>query len=198
MLPGAFFNSHAMAATVPAAFEVHWSTVPPDAGQGLASPACRLLAIWPAPVNHDTCFKEAGFTLFDDNGEAWHQAAEELLQRLIAALSRWGEARLASKPLREDPPWYLRPFRGGQELPLAQQALWPMLSDSLPSFRARFGQGGAALQAGNGHFLFWVSLPETGPDASGFVRGVAGSWPVVETGLRWSVLLPAPVRVGDI
>ncbi len=187
-----------MTATVPAAFEVHWSTVPPDAGQGPASPGCRLLAIWPAPVNHDACFKEAGFTLFDDNGEAWEQSAEELLQGLLAALSRWGEARLASKPLRDDPPWYLRPFRDGQELPLVQQALWPMLSDSLPSFRAQFGRSGAALQTGDGHFLLWVSLPETGPDAFEFVHGLAGPWPVVETRLRWAALLPAPVGVDAI
>jgi len=192
------FDSHTMATTVPAAFEVHWSTVQPDAGRGQASPGCRLLAIWPAPVNHDACFEAAGFTLFDDNDEAWDGATEALLQRLLDALCKWGTPQLASKPLRYDPPWYLRLFREGQQLPLAQQALYPMLLDSLPSFRARFGQSGAALQTGNGHFLFWVSLPETGPDASGFVRSVAGPWPVVETGLRWSVLLPDPAHSDDM
>lgn len=156
----------------------------------MASPDCRLLAIWPAPVNHDACFAEAGFTLFGDNDEAWDQAAENVLSRVIAALSRFGAARLVSTPLRDQPPWYLRPFRAGRELPLRQQALWPMQWDSLPPFHACFGKGGATLRTGNGHFLLWVNLPDGAPASSEFVTTVAEPWPVVETGLRWRALLP--------
>ncbi|MCO5129599.1 MAG: hypothetical protein M9932_03420 [Xanthobacteraceae bacterium] len=174
----------------PPNFQVHWSIVPIEEAGGLASPGCRLLAIWPAPVNRDACFAEAGFTLFGDNDEAWDRAAEEVLARVIAALSRFGAARLLSKPLREKPPWYLRAFRAGRELSLQQQASWPMQWDSLPPFHARFGNGGAALRTGNGHFLLWVNLPESEPAPSEFVGTVAESWNVVETRLRWNALLP--------
>jgi hypothetical protein len=141
-------------------------------------------------VNHDVCFEEAGFTLFGDNDGDWDKAAEELLQRVIEDLFRLGAVKYISKPLRDNPSWYLRLFRTGRELPLQQQALLPMQWDSLPSFHARFGEHGAALWTGNGHFLLWVSLPNVGPDASEFVKRIAGPWPVVETGLRWAILLP--------
>ena len=49
------------------AFQIHWSLVPATEAMDLAPPGHRLLAIWPAPVNHDVCFKAAGFTLFGDN-----------------------------------------------------------------------------------------------------------------------------------
>ncbi|CAN5455974.1 hypothetical protein BH10PSE11_BH10PSE11_19990 [soil metagenome] len=179
-----------MTAFITPAFQIHWSSIPPKDAEGLAPPDCRLLAIWPAPVNHDACFEEAGFTLFGDNDENWDEAAEDLLQRVIENLSRFGAVKQVSKPLRDNPPWYLRLFRTGRELPLQQQASLPMQWDSLPSFHAQFGGSGAALWTGNGHFLLWVSLPNDGPDASEFVKRIAGPWPVVETGLRWAALLP--------
>lgn len=184
-----------MTASLPPAFQIHWSPVPPEDAGDLTPPGCRLLAIWPAPVNHDVCFEAAGFTLFGDNDEDWDKAADELLCRVIDSLSGLGAANRVSKPLRDQPPWYLRLFRTGQDLPLQQQALWPMQWDSLPPFYARFGDRGAALRTGNGHFLLWVSLPDGGPDAADFVKSVAErgpteSWPIVETRLRWAGLLP--------
>ncbi|MBO1110622.1 hypothetical protein [Bordetella petrii] len=174
----------------PAPFQLHWSLVPPDQAPGLAADGTRLLAIWPAPVNHDACFEAAGFTLFGDNDETWDQAAEDLLRRVIEHLSRFGAPRLVSAPLRDDPPWYLRPFRTGRELPLWEQALLPMKCDSLPLFQARFGENGAALRTSNGHFLLWVSLPGPGSAPSEFVRNVAPPWEALETRLRWRNLLP--------
>jgi hypothetical protein len=179
-----------MTAFTSAAFQVHWSPVPSEEAGELASPGCRLLAIWPVPVNHDACFAEAGFTLFGDNDETWDRAAEDLLRRVIENLSRFGAVKQVSPRLRDNPPWYLRLFRAGRELPLQQQALFPMHWDSLPLFHARFGDGGAALWTGNGHFLLWVSLPDSGPDAAEFVAMAAQPWPVVETRLRWAALLP--------
>lgn len=175
-------------------FQVHWSPVPSSEAGDMLPPDCRLLAIWPAPVNHDVCFKAAGFTLFDDNDEDWDRVAEKVLERLLEQLSRFGAMKLESIPLRDDPPWYLRPFRTGRELPLLQQALLPMKCDSLPSFYARFGEGGAALQTGNGHFLLWVTLPDAGPDSSELVRTVSDPCPVFETRLRWNALLPGSVQ----
>lgn len=71
-------------------------------------------------------------------------------------------------------------------------AIWPapMLCDSLPSFHAEFGGEGTALRTGNGHFLFWITLPGDEPDPVEFVRKVARSREVYETRLRWPPLLP--------
>lgn len=150
----------------------------------------KLLALWPAPVNHDACFEAAGFTLFGDSDDDWDRAAEDLLCQVIERLSQLGTSKLVSVPLTEDPLWYLRPFRTGEALPFLQQALLPMQDDSLPGFHAQFGRDGAALRTGDGHFLLWIDLPEAGPDPSELVSGVAERWEVVETRLRWSPLLP--------
>lgn len=182
--------------TVPPVFQVHWSLVPPEEAGGFTSSDCQLLAIWPAPANHDVCFENAGFDLFADNDDGWDRAAEELLRRVIENLSQLGALKLMSEPLRENPPWYLRPFRAGEELVLLEQALLPMQDDSLPMFHARFGDHGAALRTGSGHFLLWINLPDTGLNVSEFVRRTAEPWPVHETGLRWPALLPGQVSGG--
>ena len=171
-------------------FQIHWCIVPPDEAAGLVSTRVRLLALWPAPVNPDLCFETAGFTLFGDNDEDWDHAAEELLQRVIERLCRFGAVKLLSRPLLNSPPWYLRPFRAERELTLHEQALLPMQYDSLPAFHALFGDGGVALRTGDGHFLLWIGLPEEESEASEFVGDVAGPWPMFETPLRCQALLP--------
>lgn len=179
-----------MPVSAPLSFQVHWSLVPPHDAQDLVPRNCQLLAIWPAPVNPDVCFEHAGFTLFGDNDAAWDQAAEGLLERLLEQLSRYGDPNIVSKPLRDDPPWYLRPFRAGRELPLSEQALLPMRMDFLPQFDGRFGESGARLRTGSGHFLLWVTLPVAEPPVSEFVKELAEPWPIHETALRWAILLP--------
>lgn len=174
----------------PSVFQVHWSLVPSSEAGELAPPGSRLLAIWPAPVNPDACFEAAGFTLFGDNDDEWEQAANAMLQQVLEHLSRFGALKLHSPPLRDDPPWYLRPFRTGRELPLLKQALHPMLGDWLPWFHAQFGAGHAALRTGQGHFLLWITLPESGLDPAGFVRSVAETPNIHETPLDWKILRP--------
>lgn len=181
-----------MTLAVPPTFQVHWSLVPAGEATSLVSPGYRLLAIWPAPVNHDACFAAAGFTLFGDNDENWDRAAERLLWRIIETLSRVGTVKLMSEPLKRNPPWHLRLLQAGRELPLLQQALLPMEWDSLPPFHARFGDGGVALRTGGGHFLLWISLPDIETEISEFIKRIAGPETVVETRLRWGALLPGP------
>lgn len=173
---------------IPPAFAIHWSPIPAEDAAALA-PDGRLLAIWPAPVNHDACFAAAGFTLFGDNDAAWDEAADHLLQRVIDALAQFGAATPLSKPLTATVPWYRRLFAAPRALPLVEQARLPMQWDFLPPFHARFGDS-AALRTGDGHVLLWVQLPPTGPDAAAFVRSVSAPWPLLETTLRWQALLP--------
>jgi hypothetical protein len=170
-------------------FTLHWSPVTavtlPDASY--APEGYCLVALWPSPVNPDACFEEAGFRDFGDNDAVWDENAGILLQRLLPELSHWGEARLLSQPLMTVAPWYLRPFRQSRPLALVEQVELPMQWDSLPRCHVAFGDRGVALHAGDGHCLYWLTLPVGALD--GFIRNVAGGWPVVSTALKWEALL---------
>ncbi len=128
--------------------------------------------------------------MFADNDAAWDHAAQGLLARVINNLSLIGAPRLVSLPLRDEPPWYKRVLQSSRELPRLEQALWPMQEDSLPWFHARFGDGGTALRTGGGHFLLWITLPDSGPEPEQFARKVAQPSDIFETRLRWAPLLP--------
>jgi hypothetical protein len=181
----------------PPVFQIHWSLVSSDDAAGLVPPGGQLLAIWPAPVNHDVCFEAAGFTLFAENDEEWDKAAKDFLQRVINRLSSFGALKQINVPLRDDPPWYLRAFRTGHELPLLQQALFPMQWDNLPRFHAQFGGDRVALRTGDGHFLLWITMPDIGMAPVEFVRGVAASSEVHESPLRWNILLSGFIHDGS-
>lgn len=173
-------------------FTLHWSAVSPASlVEKSQSPreGLTLLALWPAPVNPDVCFEEAGFDDFGDNDLAWDAQARALLARLLAALHGYGPAQLQSAPLLNAPPWYLRPFKTASVKSLREQLEWPMQWDSLPPCEVVFGNSGAALRTGRGHYLFWVTLPETDTAViENFVARVAADVPLVQTCLDWARL----------
>ncbi|MBB4638162.1 hypothetical protein [Longimicrobium terrae] len=171
-------------------FRVHWARV------DLRSADSVLFAVWPSPVNADECFRAAGFTDFGDADDVWDEEAESLLQRMVEALSAYGEPRLASTPLSPLPRWRDR-LRGRAPgpLPLIDQLLGPMRWDSLPDAIVEFGSPAVSLRGGSGHFLLWITLPAT--DAERFedaLPGIAGGHPLVRTDLAWEHLLPGPWR----
>jgi hypothetical protein len=176
------------------AFSIHWSIVqPPQAMSGLCDglrDGLCLVAVWPSPVNHDSCFRDAGFTEFADNDEAWSVRASALLERLLAELCKHGEPRLVSKPIQRAQPWFLRPFRRARALDLREQIAQPIQWDSLPECVVAFGSAGASLRAGNGHHLYWLTLPGNGPQAleEDFMHRVSGDEPLFCTSLRWEFL----------
>lgn len=180
-----------MSVSQPPTFQIHWSPVARQEAPGLALPNSQLLAVWPAPVNHDVCFEHAGFTLFADNDAAWDQDAETLLARVIEYLSPFGQAVLVSKPLLDDVPWYRRPFQTPRILSVHQQALLPMQCDCLPAFYALFGNRRAALRTSDEHFLMWINLPLSGPDTTQLIKSISGTWPVHQPQLRWHALIPS-------
>lgn len=51
-------------------FSINWGEVP--AG-GEFPAGWRIYALWPAPVNEDVCFAEAGFTHFQYEDELWSE-----------------------------------------------------------------------------------------------------------------------------
>lgn len=171
-------------------FEVHWCDVSPDEAPILTRPSSQLLALWPAPVNADACFEEAGFTDFADNDIDWDREAAALLVRVVQQLTIYGEPRLVSPPLLELLPWHKRLFRQPRPRPLLEQLELSMHWDSLPACHVEFGSAGAAVRTGNGHVLLWVTLPcGRGDEPKTFVREVAAGHSVTRTPLRWRTLL---------
>lgn len=169
---------------------LHWSPIPADLAQKHVEDGLSLFALWPAPVNPDVCFEAAGFTDFGDNDNAWDIEADALLDRLLAALSRYGAARLVSEPLRPTLPWYRRLFSRAEALPLRQQIELPLAWDSLPDCLVAFGDQGVTLRTGKGHHLFWLALPATAAgDVPLMLEGVRGDLSLAKTSLKWEHLL---------
>jgi hypothetical protein len=176
-------------------FEIHWCEVPPPGDAPLVQQREQLLALWPAPVNADECFKAAGFTDFEDSDESWDNEATALLSRVIEALKVYGPPQLKSQALSTKVPWFKRRFSAPSELPLLEQLELPMHWDSLPSCVVNFGSAGASVRTGNGHVLMWVTLPEaTLEGCKAFASGVAASHPLFRTPLKWSYLNISPPK----
>jgi hypothetical protein len=164
-------------------FTVHWSPVP-GAEEGKA-----LFALWPSPVDHDACFREAGFTDLGDTDEYWDANADGLLTCLLEALSRYGSSHLMSKPVEKYQSWYTRLFSKGEVFDLRGQILLPIQRDELPDCVVGFGESDVSLRTGGGHHLFWITMPNS--EAASFpklVQQVAASHPVARTELRWECL----------
>lgn len=175
-------------------FTLHWSKVDPTQASIFTDKKHQLLAIWPAPVNPDQCFEAAGFNDFGDQDANWDKQADAILDRLILALDQFGPARLLSKAILQQRPWYARLFRTPLTLPLREQVSLPMLWDSLPRCQLNFGNQGVALNTGDGHHLYWITLPHDsvnkGTSAKAFVDLIANETPTVQTILCWEHLLP--------
>jgi hypothetical protein len=176
-------------------FTVHWSPVTGNCVKGWREAGVQLFALWPAPVNHDVCFEEAGFTDFGDRDEVWDIKADGLLTRLLAELQRLGSPRLTSEPLFHDPsPWYLRLFgKTGNTKPLElrEEIELRLYEDNVPDCVVFFGDSGVSLNTSFGHQIFWIGLPEI--LSAGFVQclgRVAGSHPLIQTDLKWDRLAP--------
>jgi hypothetical protein len=173
-------------------FAIHWSLVQSAPAALNVRDGFRLVALWPSPVDHDACFRDAGFTEFADNDDAWAVRADELLDRLLAELAVHGEPRLATQAIQRPAPWFLRLFRRPKDVCLREQISLAIRWDSLPACVVAFGSGGVTLHAGNGHHIFWLTLPPDDQlDVDVFMNRVGGNDRLVRTSLRWEFLLRA-------
>jgi hypothetical protein len=172
---------------------IHWSTVDPSLTPSLAPGDVRLVAVWPAPVNDDACFRQAGFTDFADADEAWDREADAFLQRAVDELSRYGPPRIreAAQPRRS---WRQRLFGVRAPVPdLLETIRAPTDWDHLPDAVIDFGAAGATLRTGGGHLLLWITLPDAEMDAfvADSMPRIAAPHPLIRTDLAWEHLLPA-------
>ncbi len=139
----------------------------------------RLFALWPSPVDHDLCFKAAGFRDFADSDEAWHGDFAQLVQLTLQAMQYLGAANLvAGEYVTKDKPG---------ETALIDALLAAALDDGFPPCRLTFGGPGVAfLRSGHGLPVLWLWLA-TG-DAEEILKAVACGRPLSRMDLAWANL----------
>lgn len=167
-------------------FTVHWSQVSAGGPDGRT-----LFALWPAPMNDDACFRDAGFTDFGDGDELWDVQAGELLSRLLAELTGFGAPRPMSEPVERNRPLFSRLFSPPAPLTLREEIEARTISDEFPACAVAFGESGVTLRTADGHHIFWVALPHA--EAASFTQAlsrISGEHPLVRTDLKWDRLLP--------
>src|SRR5690349_18382755 len=54
----------------------------------------ELFAIWPDPIDHDACFEAADFEGFADTGDGWDEDYQQLVERVVGTLARFGAPAL--------------------------------------------------------------------------------------------------------
>ena len=141
-------------------------------------------------MNDDVCFREAGFTDFDDADEAWDADAEGLLDRLLAELSQYGKPKLISEAVERAQSWFRSMFRGPEVFSLREQIMVPIQWDHLPDCVVAFGESGCTLRTGQGHHIFWITMPLDLSDAFPVLaERVAAPHPIHHTALRWDALI---------
>ena len=171
-------------------FTIHWAPVTGAAADRCAAEKLRLVALWPAPVNNDKCFQEAGFAEFADADEEWEKNAEGVTTRLLADLSVHGTAHLLSKPFEKPRPWYRRMFSKPEFYDMREHLELSLRHDNVPDCVIGFGDSGALLRTGKGHHIYWITLPQRAGALFGeVVPRIAGPHPVKKTDLTWESLI---------
>jgi hypothetical protein len=171
-----------------APFTVHWDVVTGALAHARTGDDRQLLAIWPTPVRADAAFQAAGVTAFGAQDAGWERNTSMTVDRMLAALSTYGPARLLSVPAKRRWPLYLRLFISEHDLPVPEQVKLPMFSATASPCEVAFGAVGVSLRTGSGRAIWWVELPISAA-SDAFVAQIAGGLPVVRTSLAWEHLL---------
>jgi hypothetical protein len=147
---------------------IHWDEVPVALASAWCAGGGRLLAVWPAPVDHDACFLDAGFSDFADTDEEWERQVARLIDALMAGLGTCGPARM----------------RSGEGL------LASARDDNVPACVVEFGSpAAAALRTSDGHPIFWIWLGGSTLDVEALLRTVAFGTRLQRTSLQWDKLV---------
>ena len=140
----------------------------------------RVWAIWPSPVDHDLCFKAAGFDDFADTDEAWNSEFATFVGGMLGQLETAGRPKLASGEYPVD--------QGRVRQSLADALVAASRDDNFRPCTVTFGEPARALiRTSDGHPLLWIALAEG--DAAKMVAAAAGNRDVREQNLDWEKLL---------
>jgi len=141
----------------------------------------RVWALWPSPVDHDQCFREAGFDEFADTDADWDRDLAELVSRTVEVLQRLAPGRVS----------------GGEYLlgesnteALHEAILAGTKEDSLQPPVVSFGEPPlASVRTSDGHAILWIWL--AAGDLEQHLALIAKGRDVRTRNLSWDRLLPA-------
>lgn len=158
---------------------LHWGHVGRREWRGARG---ELFALWPEPVDHDVCFRDAGFTAFADTDESWDVDFSALIERLLGRFARYGASTVRGEAPRQT---------GDASSPILRLVV-AAENDGFPPCFVSFGSPlRAVVMTSAGHPILWVWLEErVASDWSEHLAALGRDHEVVETALRWEVLLP--------
>jgi hypothetical protein len=183
--------------------QFHWGSVSSPLPDPRLGRFPQVLAIWPAPLDADACFTDAGFHDFADSDEAWDQDWRGFVARVLGQLEQFGDlhvkaeaqiydvdARSFTRKLLDR--LFSRPAPAQKDpLTIVEQIVAVTNDSRLGEVFVDFGTPAkACLLASRGHRILWLGwiLPSSAAEA--FIEGLAEGMPVIQTTLNWQVLLP--------
>ena len=168
---------------------IHWGEVAAGLHAFWEGPDTEVTAIWPGPVDHDECFRSAGFTDFEDSDDAWDSEFERLAHRLVTWLKRFGEPATAQREgVRQAVIHYLSGKPGDSAL--VRRILAPAYDDREFEVIVNFGSPVAVrLCTGGGHEIFWLATrKQEAMDREDLLEFLAEGRDVSRTSLKWDLL----------
>ena len=73
---------------------IQWDQVCGGAAEKVARNDQLLFAVWTAPISADHCFKEAGFTDFDEpDDDLWDEEFQDILRSVRNLFTSFGEPK---------------------------------------------------------------------------------------------------------
>jgi hypothetical protein len=186
--------------------QYHWGKVLPATLDARLGRFPEILAIWPAPINADACFVDAGFRDFPDSDEIWDQWEHDwqgFVGRVLGQLELFGEIHVKAEARIEDTDarsfskkildrMLSRPAPAPKPTPtLVEQIVTVTNDDRWGEVFVEFGAPAqACLLASRGHSILWLGWTARHDTAEVFVERLADGMPIVQTTLNWQVLLP--------
>ncbi len=189
----------------------HWGRVSPATLDPRLGQFPEILAIWPAPLDTDACFTDAGFHDFADSDEVWDQDWRNFVVRVLGRLEQIGapqlkteaqiddvDARSLSRKLLDRLISRATPAPTAP-LTIVEQIVAVTQDSRLGEVLVEFGTSvQACLLASRGHPILWLGWTPTHGAAEVLVERLAEGMPVIQTNLNWQVLLPIAGKVTPV
>jgi len=190
------YNNRRLA--TPTINKIHWDQIDPALSVFGIDSGFAVFAIWPEPVDHDACLREAGFSAFADIGvddPGFHSMAERLWNALAAfgaPRRKSGDAAGRSFDLWESLLTTLGLRPRAREASLLDCLVIPAENDQFPPRVIDFGNPSqATVVTSDGHPIFWLGLsPASKGNRDEIVRAMGDGRPCEQTKLDWKKLAP--------
>lgn len=144
------------------------------------------LAIWPSPMDHDECFRKAGFKEFADSDDEWDRDFETLLERIVSLAQAYGPSKV-------------KQFKGSRRtlIQSAHEVLQAArLDDDLGASVVEFGDPpNLTLITADQHPIIWVTPCSNLESPKALVETLARGLTTMRHPLKWRYLLPDSIPV---